>query len=60
VQYGVNRFGKQLRYYFNYSGELVSFVYSGVGGNNLLTDEIVLPAERLTLKPWDLVIVEGP
>jgi beta-galactosidase len=59
VQYGVNRFGKQLRYYFNYSGELVSFVYSGVGGKDLLTDEIVAPAERLTLKPWELVIVEG-
>ncbi len=57
---GVDRLGKRLHYYFNYSGNPVSFTYSYPAGKDLLTDESVANAQQVTLKPWDLAIVEEP
>ena len=36
VQHGVNRLGKRLHYYFNYSGAEVKFSYPFAAGTNLL------------------------
>jgi beta-galactosidase len=55
---GVNQEGKRLHYYFNYSGELVSFTYPGPTGKDLLTNSSVATGQRASLKPWDLIIVE--
>ena len=58
VRHGVNRLGKQLHYYFNYSGEPKSFAYSYAAGKDLLNGATVTHSQSITLKPWDLVIVE--
>jgi len=53
-----NRVGKVLHFYLNYSGEAQSFFYSHHKGAELLSQGRVTPNEKLTLRPWDLVIVE--
>ncbi|SDF81032.1 beta-galactosidase [Massilia sp. PDC64] len=55
---GVNRFGKTIRYYFNYSGNPATFTYRHKAGTDLLTSRAVKADETVTLAPWDLVIVE--
>ena len=58
AQAGVNGLHHQVHYYFNYSGEVVSFTYSHGNGHELLSDHDVHAGDRLTLAPWDLAIVE--
>lgn len=58
VTHGVNRMGRRLRYYFNYSGEPVKAVYSYGAGTNLLDNEAISKGQTLALGPWDLAIVE--
>jgi beta-galactosidase len=56
VRHGVNRLGKRLHYYFNYSSEPKSFAYPYAAGKDLLTGGAI--AKTITLKPWDVAIVE--
>ena len=58
VQHGVNRLGKRLHYYFNYSGAEVTAIYSYGAGTNLLDGNGVAHGQQLKLAPWDLAIVE--
>jgi beta-galactosidase len=58
VQHGVNRLGKQLHYYFNYSAAPVTLTYAYAAGTNLLDGKPVAKGAELTLAPWDLAIVE--
>ncbi len=58
AQHGVNRLGKRLHYYFNYSGTEVKLSYPYAAGTNLLDGKPVPKAATLTLAPWDLAIVE--
>ena len=58
VQHGVNRVGKRLNYYFNYSAAEVKVPYPYASGTNLLGDKPVAKGSELTLAPWDLAIVE--
>ena len=58
VQHGINRLGKRIHYYFNYSGSEVKFTYAYGAGTNLLNRKPVARAEELTLAPWDLAIIE--
>jgi beta-galactosidase len=58
VQHGVNRLSKRLHYYFNYSSAEVKVSYAYGAGINLLDGKPVAKAERLTLAPWDLAIIE--
>jgi len=58
VQHGVNKLGKQLHYYFNYSGLEAKVKYAYAAGTNLLDGKTVAKAAELTLAPWDLAIVE--
>ncbi len=58
VQHGVNRLGKRLHYYFNYSGAEVKLTYAYASGTNLLEGKPLAKAASLTLAPWDLAIVE--
>ncbi len=55
---GVNRFGKTIRYYFNYSGNPATFTYRHKAGTDLLASRAVKGDETVTLAPWDLAIVE--
>jgi beta-galactosidase len=58
VQHGVNRLGKRLHYYFNYSGAEVKLTYAYASGTNLLDGKPVAHSAELTLSPWDLAIIE--
>jgi beta-galactosidase len=58
VRNGVNRLGKRLHYYFNYSGDTKSFAYPYASAKDLLTGKAVAPQQQITLKPWDVAIVE--
>ena len=58
VQHAVNRLGKRLHYYFNYSGAEVHFVYPYADGTNLFDGLHVDKSSQLTLAPWDVAIIE--
>jgi beta-galactosidase len=58
VRHGINRMGRHVHYYFNYSGTAVRPTYAYGGGTNLLDGKSVSKNEVLTLAPWDVAIVE--
>jgi beta-galactosidase len=58
VKHGANRRGKNVHYFLNYSADSQSFEYVYKPGQDLLTKETVSPAQSVTLKPWDLAIIE--
>ncbi len=58
VRHGVNRLGKRVHYYFNYSSAANSFSYTYAEGKDLLTGGAVARSQSITLKPWDVAIVE--
>jgi beta-galactosidase len=58
VKHGINRFGKTLHYYLNYSSDGKTFNYAYAAGKDLLTGQAVGRNQSLSLKPWDLAIVE--
>jgi beta-galactosidase len=54
----VNRLGKRVHYYFNYSSEPKSFSYSYGTGKDLLTGTSTAHGQQVTLRPWDVAIME--
>ena len=58
VQHGVNRMGKRVHYYFNYSAAEAKASYGYGAGTNLLDGKAVAKGAVLTLPAWDLAIVE--
>jgi beta-galactosidase len=57
---GVDRLGKQLHYYFNYTGSPTTFGYDHGAGTDLLSGKRVASSEQVTLQPWDLAIIQEP
>jgi beta-galactosidase len=57
VKHGRNRSGRNLHYYFNYSGQPQSFEYPYAESRDLLTRRSVGQSETMTLGPWDLAIL---
>ena len=57
VRHGLNREGKLLHYYLNFSGaeQIVSYPYAD--GADLLTDRAIQHGKSFEVGPWDLVIV---
>jgi beta-galactosidase len=55
---GTNDMGKTIRYYLNYSGNDISVKYNYKGGTNLLNDKLLKKDDIISLKPWDVAIVE--
>ncbi|HEY9126878.1 MAG TPA: beta-galactosidase trimerization domain-containing protein, partial [Acidobacteriaceae bacterium] len=58
VKHGVNRSGKQLHYYLNFSSETKTVTYPYANAADLLTGSAVSKQQVVTLKPWDLAILE--
>ena len=58
VKHGTNRSGKTLHYYLNYSSSPQTFAYAYGAGSDLLTQTAVAHSQQLSLKPWDVAIVE--
>src|SRR5271156_6470793 len=57
VKHGVNRQGKQLHYYLNYSSSEQIFTYPYKEGTDLLTSNSITASGKITLQPWDVAIV---
>jgi beta-galactosidase len=55
---GVNRNGKMIHYYFNYSPSPVTFAYPYRNGKELLSDEIMVNNKQVNLPAWGVNIVE--
>ena len=58
VKHGVNRKGKTLHYFLNYSSDPQTITYSFGGGTDLLSQSEVGHGQNIKLKPWDAAIVE--
>jgi len=58
VKHGSNAKGRMLHYYLNYSGEARAFAYPYGAGTELLGQVAVGHGQTMTLKPWDLAIIE--
>jgi beta-galactosidase len=58
VKHGTDRNGKTLHYYLNYSSDAQTFGYPFAPGTDLLTQMVVGHAEQVTVKPWDLLLIE--
>ena len=60
VQHGVNRLGKNVHYFFNYSAAEAKVPYAGAAGTNLLDAMPVARGAVFTMAPWDVAVVEEP
>lgn len=58
VKHGVNRGGRRIHYYLNYSSSPVSFTYAYGAGRDLLTEHATGSGSSVNLAAWDLAIVE--
>lgn len=58
VKHGTNGMGRTLHYFMNYSSLPQTFAYAYKPGTDLLTQAAIGASQMVTLKPWDLVIVE--
>ena len=58
IKRGVNREGKQIVYYLNYSGKEQTVTHRDGSGMELTGGKTVASGETLTIGPWDLRIVE--
>ena len=58
VRRGINRDGKAITYFLNYTAKPVSFAVP-INGTNLLADKPISTSDTIDLNPWDLAIIEG-
>lgn len=58
VKHGLNRKGKALHFYLNYSSDPQTVTYAYGPGADLLTQSAVARAQSIALKPWDAAIIE--
>lgn len=59
IKHGINDAGKEIQYYFNYSSENQTVSYQGRTGEELLSAKTISGEDMITLKPWDLAIIES-
>jgi len=55
---GKNQSGKQIHYVFNYSAQDKEIRYPFPSGKDLLSGKNINNGQTLSLKPWDVIIVE--
>lgn len=58
IRNGTNRYGRQIIYYMNYSGEPMGFE-AEYGGTDILTDRRISAGSGITLDPWGLAVIEA-
>ena len=58
IKSGVNQAGKNVRFYFNYSGEDAAQAYLHADGTELLGGEAVRNGDTLRFEPWGFKIIE--
>jgi beta-galactosidase len=55
---GVNDNGKPVRFYYNYSSDMLEFEYPHREGKELVSNTAVREGESLSIRPWDVLIIE--
>ena len=55
---GKNDQGKTIRFYLNYSGKDQSCLFNFDKGVELLSNRALKKGDQVSLKPWDVLIVE--
>jgi beta-galactosidase len=55
---GVNRLGKTIRYYFNYSNTAKQIQYSNKNGIELFSNKSISANSMLELEAWGVKIIE--
>ena len=58
IRQGINEQGKTIRYYLNYSDKELSVKYNSQSGTSLLDNRTLKKNDLVTLKPWDVAIIE--
>ena len=58
VRHGVNRAGKTVHYYFNFSARSGSVQYPYADGLELLSNRAVASGAEIPLEPWGVAIIE--
>ena len=58
VKHGTSRNGKIIHYYLNYSSNPQAVKYPYGSGTDLLTQTAVSHSQQITVKPWDLLLIE--
>jgi beta-galactosidase len=58
VQHAVNRMGKRIHCYFNYSAQEARLKYAYKAGTDLLSGRAAVGGQELVIGPWDLSIIE--
>jgi len=58
VKHGLNSKGKMFHYYLNYSSSPQSLTYGYAAGTELLGGANITQGQSLTLKPWDVAIIQ--
>ena len=58
AKHGTARNGKAVHYYLNYSSDAQSFTYSYGTGTDLPTQAAISHSQKVTVKPWDLLLIE--
>lgn len=58
IKDGTNDFGKNVRFYFNYSDTEQHVVWNGCSGTELLSGASATDGDTLRLAPWGFIIVE--
>ncbi len=57
VKRGINDFGEEVIYYFNYSDDAQNIIYHGRDGTLLMQETDITDGESITLKGWDFCIL---
>ena len=58
IKKGINDFGKEIRYYLNYSPQVQEVKYCGNEAKDLLTGDKIYEGQTLRIEPWNLRILE--
>jgi beta-galactosidase len=58
VKHGMSRSNEKIHFYLNYSSDPATFSYPYDSGADLLTQAAIAHSQNVTVKPWDLLIVE--
>ncbi len=58
VKHAESAAGESLLFYFNFSGQPQTFIYAYENGIDILTGQPIKKAQKITLAPWDLIIVK--
>jgi beta-galactosidase len=58
VKHGISNSGKNLHFYYNFSSVGQTFQYAYADGIDLITNRPIQKNMHITIKPWDVAIVE--